>query len=428
MQVELITTGSELLLGHILNTHVYWLGRRLAEMDLPLSRHITVPDTSEGIQAAVRDCLTRADLVITTGGLGPTRDDVTRDRIAELLGRKLIHQPEIERVIRQFFASRGRLMPDRTRAEAFIPEGATVLPNLHGTAPGLAFDVSPNPWSASGRRSCLVLLPGPPRELHPMFDGSVRDWLSDRLPRATAFVSQTYKTTGLGESAMEERLEKPLEHLLSHGLEVGYCARVGEVDIRFTAQGPGAAELVRRAGEILQAEAGQFVFGTGDDSVELCVLRELRARGWTLALAESCTGGHLANRLTNLPGASAVLLAGYVTYSNEAKKRSLGVPDELLRQYGAVSEAVARAMAEGARQAAAADYAISTTGIAGPDGGTPEKPVGTVFVGVAGPTGTEVVRHLNRFDRETFKFITAQQAFDQLRRRLSSDPARPPAV
>lgn len=414
----MITTGSELLLGRLLNTHVHWLGRRLAEMDLPLSRHMTVPDTAAGIQAAVRESLTRADLVITTGGLGPTRDDVTRDRIAELLGRRLIHQPEIEQAIRQYFTSRGRIMPDRTRAEAFIPEGATVLPNLHGTAPGLAFEVSPNPWSAGGRRSCLVLLPGPPRELHPMFDDSVRFWLSERLPRGATFVSQTYQTTGLGESALEERLEKPLEHLVSRGLEVGYCARVGQVEVRFTAQGPGAAELVHRAGEMLRAEAGEFVFGTGDDSLELCLLREFRARGLTLALAESCTGGHLANRMTNLPGASAVLLAGYVTYSNEAKKNSLGVPEDLLRQHGAVSEPVARAMAEGARRAAAADYAISTTGIAGPDGGTPEKPVGTVFIGVAGPTETEVVRHLNRFDRETFKYLTAQQAFDQLRRRL----------
>jgi nicotinamide-nucleotide amidase len=426
--VELITTGSELLLGRILNAHLQWLGRQLADLGLPLSAHATVPDNSHAIQDAVRTALSRADLVVTTGGLGPTSDDVTRERIAELLGRRLVHHPEIEETIRRFFESRGRTMPAKTRVESWVPEGADVLPNLHGTAPGLAFDLTPNPLRPEGRRSGLILLPGPPRELHPMFRDAVKGWLERKEFTSPRFVTRTYKTTGLGESLMEARLETPLAPLVSEGLDVGYCARVGEVDVRFSAVGDGAEALVNRAAEILQTRAGEYVFGTGDDSLEAILVRELTRRGQTLAVAESCTGGHLANRLTNIPGASAVLLGGFVTYANAVKTQVLGIPAESIEQHGAVSEPVARAMAEGARRVSGADYAVSTTGIAGPSGGTDEKPVGTVFIGVSGPEGTQVYRHLNRFDRETFKFLTAQQAFDRLRRLILQVTPAPDAA
>ncbi|HRI15525.1 MAG TPA: competence/damage-inducible protein A [Verrucomicrobiota bacterium] len=419
MIVELINTGSELLLGRILNAHQQWLGRRLADMGRPISRQITVPDTADAIEAALQDALTRADLVITTGGLGPTSDDVTRDRVAAVLGRKLVHQPEIESQIRRFFESRGRTMPERTRVESFVPEGAVVLPNRHGTAPGLVVELNPNPFRSGEGRSWVVLLPGPPREMQPMFDDQVRPWIESRLPLEEAFVSETYRTTGLGESLMEARLDSALQPLLEQGLTVGYCARVGEVDVRFVARGRNAEVQVRAAGAILESVAGEFVFGRGDDSLEGLLVRELTARKMSLALAESCTGGHLANRITNIPGASAVLLGGYVTYANAAKTSALGVPPELLVEHGAVSEVVARAMAEGAQRVTGADYALSVTGIAGPAGGSEEKPVGTVFIGLACPDRTSVSRHLNCFDRETFKFLTAQQAFDQLRRELA---------
>ncbi len=422
MTVELITTGSELLLGRILNSHLQWLGRQLADLGLPIVHHATVPDTSEAIQAAVRESLSRADLVVTTGGLGPTSDDVTRERIAELLGRRLTHRPEVEASIRRFFESRGRSMPTKTRVEAFVPEGADILFNLHGTAPGLAMELDPNPLRPGGRRSGLILLPGPPRELHPMFTNAVRPWLADHGFRLGAFECRSFKTTGLGESLMEERLEAALQRLVSRGLTVGYCARVGEVEVRLSAEGPDAVLVVDEAEAVLRERAGEFIFGIGDDSLETVLVSELTRRHNTLALAESCTGGHLANRITNVPGASAVLLAGFVPYSNEAKSRMLGVPPDLIIQHGAVSEAVARSLAEGARRATGADYAVSTTGIAGPSGGTEDKPVGTVFIGVSGPEGTEVFRNLNRFDRETFKFVTAQQGFDRLRRMLSRPP------
>ena len=423
MIVELITTGSELLLGRVLNTHSQWIGTRMAELGMPLSRHVTVPDTAEAICGAVQTALSQSDLVITTGGLGPTSDDITRERIAGLLGTRLVFHPEVEAAIRAFFESRRRPMPEKTRVEAWVPEGATYFLNQHGTAPGLAFDLSPNPFRSGGGRSGLILLPGPPRELHPMFDEQVRPWIGSRWGAAEGFVTKTYKTTGLGESLMEGRLEGHLAPLIADGLQVGYCARVGEVDVRFSAAGSTASQLLRAAAEILFREAGEFVFGEGEDSLEQVLVRTLTQRSQTLALAESCTGGHLANRITNVPGASAVLLAGVVSYANAAKTTLLGVSEALLAEHGAVSEPVARAMAEGARRVTGADYALSTTGIAGPGGGTEEKPVGTVFIAIAGPHGTTVRKQLNRFDRQTFKYSTAQQAFNQLRLALATAPS-----
>jgi len=425
MTVELITTGSELLLGRILNSHQQWLGRRLADLGLPLRRQVTVPDRAEDIEAAVRDALGRAEWVLTTGGLGPTGDDITRERIAGLLGRRLLHDPAVEARIREFFESRGRPVPRGTRVETFVPEGARVLVNRHGTAPGMAFEVRPNPFRPDGRTAWLVMLPGPPRELHPMFDEEVVPWLREIRPEDDGFRTRTFKTTGLGESLMEERLLAPLGPLMASGLEVGYCARVGEVDVRFVARGPDAARQLAAAAALLEEAAGEYVFGEGDDSLEAVVVRELAARRRTLALAESCTGGHVANRITNIPGASAVFRAGHVTYSNESKSASLGVPPESIATHGAVSEPVARAMAEGVRRVTGADYGLSLTGVAGPDGGTEAKPVGTVFIGLAGPEGTAVVRRFNRFDRETFKFTSAQQALDLLRRRLLELPPIP---
>lgn len=422
MTVELINTGSELLLGRILNTHQQWLGRRLAELGRPVVRQITVPDRAADIESAVQESLSRADLVLTTGGLGPTGDDLTRERIAHLLGRRLQHCPAVEERIRNYFQSRGRSVPAATRVEALIPEGARVLTNHCGTASGLALSVSPNPFRPDRRPSWLIMLPGPPRELQPMFDFELVPLLAEVLPASEGFLARTYKTTGLGESLMEERLLAPLAPLVASGLEVGFCARVGEVDVRFVARGSDAEGLIEAAAAELHRVAGEFVFGTGDDSLEAVLVRELTSRSLTLAVAESCTGGHLLNRLTNIPGASAMLRAGFVPYANEAKTALLGVPADLIATHGAVSEPVARAMAEGARRVGSADYGLSLTGIAGPGGGTEDKPVGTVFIGLAGPEGVEVLPYRNRFDRETFKYLTAQQAFEALRRRVCGLP------
>ena len=414
MTIELINTGSELLLGRVLNTHLQWLGRQLQDRGYAIHRQVAVPDGGRDIEESVREALGRADLVLTTGGLGPTGDDLTRERIASLLGRSLHHDPVVSESIRHFFESRGRRVPERTHVEALVPDGARVLPNRHGTAPGLVLVVEPNPFRAEGRRSVLVMLPGPPRELRPMFTHEVVPVLSEFFPLAAPQVCRTLRTTGLGESYLEERVAPPLASLVQAGMDLGYCARVGEVEVRFVGHGPSAAHQVAEAEGIVRGLIAEHIFGVDDDTLEGVVVQQFTRAGQTLALAESCTGGHIANRLTNVPGASAVLLAGYVTYANEAKVRALGVQPTTLRDHGAVSEATAREMAEGARRASGADWAVAVTGIAGPGGGTPEKPVGTVWLAWAGPHGTTATRHLNAFDRETFKFLTAQQALHGL--------------
>jgi len=418
--VELINTGSELMLGRVVNTHQQWLCRRLADLGYTVPRQVAVPDTGNDIQQAVREALARADLVITTGGLGPTSDDLTRELIAELLGRDLREDATVLAQIRHMFKSRRRPMPERTRVQALILEGAQVLPNSYGTAPGLALELRPNPFRAGGQSSWLIMLPGPPRELRPMFTDIVMPLLQRVLPPPSKFACLTLRTTGIGESTAQERIRGPLQTLVKAGLDLGYCSRPGQVDVRLAARGPAAEQQVRDAEAVVCRLLGPHTYGVEDEELETVIVRLLAERKQTLALAESCTGGHIANRITNVPGASAVLLAGLVTYSNAAKEEFLGVSAGSLARHGAVSEPVAREMAEGARRQTEADYALSVTGVAGPSGGTPEKPVGTVFIGLATPAGIAVERNSNPFDRETFKQVTANQALDLLRRTLTA--------
>ena len=417
LNVELINTGSELMLGRVLNTHQQWICRQLADAGYVVARQVAVADRGPDIAQAVREALSRADLIITTGGLGPTSDDLTRDLIAELLGKELIEDATVLARLKAFFEARKRAMPESTRVQALVPKGAQVLQNEHGTAPGLAIEVVPNPFR-NGKTSWLVMLPGPPRELRPMFTNTVKPLLHQVLPLDIPFVSRTLRTTGLGESVVQEKIAPSLTGLVSEGLEIGYCARVGQVDVRLSATGARGGQLVADAEAIVREQIGLRIFGTGDEELEAVIVRMLTEHRQTLAIAESCTGGCIAHRITNVPGASAVFPAGLVTYSNAAKQSFLGVHAETLAQHGAVSEPVAREMAEGARRLAEADFAISTTGIAGPAGGTAEKPVGTVFIGFAGPGGSAVGRQFNPYDRETFKQVTAQQALDLLRTKL----------
>jgi len=407
------------MLGAVLNTHQPWMCRVLAGHGYLVARQAAIPDDSKNIREAVREALSRADLVITTGGLGPTSDDLTRDLIAELLGRKLKLDASVMAHIESFFAGRKRVMPASSKVQALVPEGATVLPNLHGTAPGLLLEVSPGQFRQSDGPSFLIMLPGPPRELRPMFIEVVVPWLKRQFPQSVAFASHTFKTTGIGESLLEEAIAPSLQPLIASGLEIGYCARIGEVDVRLSARGPQANGTVEEACALVRRLAGEYIFGCNDDQLEAVVIRHLAERRQTLALAESCTGGFISNRLTNVSGASAVFQAGMVTYSNKAKESLLGVQPETLAKHGAVSEPVAREMAEGARARSEADFALAVTGIAGPTGGAPEKPVGTVFIALAGPQGTVVLQRLNSYDRETFKYVTSQQALELLRRTLA---------
>jgi nicotinamide-nucleotide amidase len=409
LRVEIINTGTELMMGFILNTHQQWLCRELSALGYVVSRQTAVPDTARDIQDAVRESMERAQLIIVTGGLGPTSDDRTRDLIAELLGKNLWEDKRILAHIEAFFAKRKRRLPESTKVQAMVPEGATVLWNDHGTAPGLAMDYS---------GGILIMLPGPPRELRPMFSERVIPLLAQRLPTPGGFACVTLKTTGLGESFVEERIAKKLESLRDQGLEIGYCARVGEVDVRLLARTAEAERIVNEAEAITCEVLKEFVYGRDPEQLDAVVVRLLTERGMTLAIAESCTGGFIANRITNISGASAVLLAGLVTYSNKAKEQFLGVKAETLAAHGAVSEAVAIEMAAGACERTGADFGLSVTGIAGPTGGTPEKPIGTVYIGLARRPNVTAKKYLNQYDRETFKYVTSQQALDWLRREI----------
>jgi nicotinamide-nucleotide amidase len=415
VKIEIINTGTELMLGNVLNTHQQWLCRRLFEAGYRVERQVCVPDTGAAIQDAIREALLRADLVICTGGLGPTSDDLTRDLVAQLLGRKLLMDEQVREEIRDFFVKRNRPQPARTEVQALVPEGARVLPNAVGTAPGLAMEVPPGHFGECKR--WLFMLPGPPRELHPMFLEHALPMIRSVLPLERRLEARTLRTSGIGESMVEERIAGALEGLLQRGLELGYCARTGEVDVRFV----GTSNMVSEAEQIVRKILGNYIFGIDDQSIEQVLVQLLTERKQTLAIAESCTGGLIDHRVTNVPGASAVLLAGLVTYSNEAKQKFLGVSATSLKEHGAVSEVVAREMAQGAREHVGADYAVSVTGIAGPSGGSAEKPVGTVFIGLAGKDRVLVKKMFNPYDRETFKHVTSQQALDLLRRFILKD-------
>ncbi len=418
MRIELVNTGSELLLGRVLNTHQQWICRQLADAGYEVTRQVAIADTGPAICEGTKEALSRSDLVIVTGGLGPTADDITRDKIAELLECELREDAGTVERIREFFARRKRPMPERTRIQAMIPETAEIITNHHGTAPGLLIDINPNRFGGGITPACLIMLPGPPRELRPMFVEQVLPIIRDRFPLGAEFACRTLKSTGVGESLMEEWLLEPLRELEKRGLVVGFCARTGEVDVRLAASGPDSTGIVSEAVQIALSVAGEHIYGSEDEKIEEVVVRLLSERNETVALAESCTGGYIGHRITNVSGASAVFLASHVTYSNEAKQRMLGVSKDTLAAHGAVSEAVAKEMADGCRERSGANYAIAVTGIAGPTGGTEDKPVGTVFGALASKKGTTVFKRINSFDRETFKFVTAQQGLELLRKEI----------
>jgi nicotinamide-nucleotide amidase len=415
VNIEIINTGSELMLGYVLNTHQQWLCRELSRCGHVVSRQLAVSDAGPDIQNAVREAMTRARLIITTGGLGPTSDDRTRDLIAALLGRTLREDPAIVSHIEEFFGRRKRPVPASVRVQALVPENAIVLMNRHGTAPGLALEYP---------GGLLVMLPGPPRELRPMFLEQVVPLIQAKFDRPANYACCVLKTTGMGESFVEQKIAPRLGELVTAGLEIGYCARTGEVDVRFVARGSEAARVIEEAERIARDELRGFIYGKDPESLETVTVRLLAASRSTLALAESCTGGFIAHRITNVPGASDVFLGGLVTYGNAAKINFLGVRPETLAAHGAVSDATVREMAEGSRLRNDADYALAVTGIAGPGGGTAEKPVGTVFIALASRGGIKVKQMLNDYDRETFKYVTSQQALDMLRRKLSKGGAR----
>jgi nicotinamide-nucleotide amidase len=414
MRVEVLNTGTELLLGSVLNTHPRIFADALWPLGLRLERQVTVPDGGSGIREALAETFGRADIVLLTGGLGPTTDDITREAVAELLDLELMHDESVMAAIEARFARRGLEMSARNARQAQRPRDAVVLPNHHGTAPGLY--LAPRAWR-DGMTPHLFLLPGPPRELQPMFLESVLPILRNVIPPRPAVEMRIFRTAGLGESNVEQMVG---ESLLALGIELGYCARPGEVDLRTI----GAPAVLEEAARIIEDKLGPHIVTRDQRTLEKVVVDALTARQETLAIAESCTGGFLAHRVTNVPGASAVFLEGFVTYANAAKTRALGIDPALIAAHGAVSEPVARAMAEGARSRSGADHALATTGIAGPDGGSEEKPVGTVFIALATKLGTTVVeRHRFGSNRENFKDHATQAALNFLRRTLAAQAA-----
>jgi nicotinamide-nucleotide amidase len=408
MRIALLTTGTELLLGDVPDAHLSFIARQILPLGLRLSEQRTLPDGAV-IGDALKELFARSDILFVTGGLGPTTDDITREIVSALLGLELVEDAEVMSTIRERLKRRRIPFTNRIGRQAQVPKGAVVLPNENGTAPG--FYLKRN-ISATIESPALFVLPGPPRELQPMFRDSVLPIIHSIVPSPT-FARRLYRIANMGESLVEREIGKQV--LAIPGIELGYCARPGEVDLRVV----GDRESVDRADGIITAALSSSIFSTVDESLEEVLVKQLTERAQTLALAESCTGGLLANRITNVPGASNVLVAGYVVYANDAKIDILHVDPRLISRDGAVSESVARAMAEGARDRAHANFALATTGIAGPSGGSAEKPVGTVFVALASTKAeTLVQRFFFPSDRETFKQLTAQAAFDMLRKQL----------
>lgn len=409
MRAIVINTGTEILLGDVINTHLSFIAREILPLGLRVEAQIAVPD-GNAIRDALQENFGRADLIFVTGGLGPTTDDITREITAELLGLDLEPDPALAASITERLRTRGIRLTSRILRQAQVPRGALVLPNENGTAVGLYLAAGLNQAVASPH---LFLLPGPPRELQPMFLQSVLPLLSGIVRQEEAVAYLNYRIVGMGESYVEEAVGADL--LAISGIELGYCARMGEVDLRVI----GSAEIVAQADAIIRTRLGKVIFSMERENLETVIVRQLDAKKATLAVAESCTGGFLAHRLTNVPGASAVFLAGFVTYSNEAKVAALEVDAATISEQGAVSESVARAMAEGARVKSGADFALSTTGVAGPGGGTAAKPVGTAYVALAGGGESIVRSFFFPTDRETFKQLVTQTALNLLRERLN---------
>ena len=408
---ELIAVGTELLLGNIANTDAQMLSQGLSALGINVYYHTVVGDNPERLKAAVETAKGRADIIITTGGLGPTCDDLTKNVLAECFGKQLVfHQPSAQR-IEDYFRN---LHPDRPMTEnnyqqAMLPEGCTVLDNDWGTAPGVAFE-------AEGVR--VIMLPGPPRECKAMFTHRVVPYLKELSDGVIA--SRTLKLFGIGESSMEAQLRDKMNAMTNPTLAP--YAKEGECELRITAKADteGAARaLIEPVEDELKAHFGPLVYGVDVPNLERVVLDGLKAKGLTLGTAESCTGGLVAKRFTDLPGASAAFRGGVVSYATEVKHTVLGVKQALLDQYGAVSEPVARAMAEGARRVLGCDLAISTTGVAGPDPDERGNPVGLVFIALATPEGTWVRQVHLSMGRQRIRHIAASHGFDLARRYLN---------
>jgi nicotinamide-nucleotide amidase len=420
--VEIVTIGDELLLGFTVDSNAAHLARALASIGMHVVRRSTVGDAAAAIQRAVGDALERSGAVITTGGLGPTSDDLTKQSIAELFGRGLELDDEHFRWMEERWLKRfNRPLPAANKQQAMMPVGATKLENRHGSAPGV--------WLEDERGRWVAMLPGVPREMRGMLADSLLPRLATRIKSGTVVRSRTLRTTGISESLLADKIDSMEGGPL--GVELAYLPSIPGVDLRLTVRDAlesDAVNAIDRAAARLRERAGQWIYGEDDEDLAAIVLEMCRSRGLTIGVAESCTGGLLGARLTAIPGSSDVVLGGVIAYSNDVKRDMLGVSDASLAAHGAVSEQVVREMATGARRVTGARVGLAITGIAGPSGGTPDKPVGTVWlaVDVDGQVTTQV--HHLWGDRTEIRERAAQYTLDQLRVRLLANQSAPAAL
>lgn len=409
MDAEIIAVGSELLTSNRQETNSLYLTQKLNALGIEVRFKTIVGDNAEHLAQVFRAALGRSRLIFLTGGLGPTEDDLNRQVVAEVLGRPLHEVPEIRRRIEERFARFGRTMSENNARQALVPEGAEWLENKLGTAPGL--------W-ISHQGVAVVLLPGPPKELEAMFEATCAPRLAS-LATGECLRSRVYKTVGLAESEVDQRIAPLYKNYQNPRTTI--LATAGVIEIHLQARATNdveANELLDQLGDRIEAALGEYVFSSGGESLEEVVGMYLVMRQKTVAVAESCTGGLLSERLTRVPGSSNYFLGGMVCYSNELKTALAGVPADLIAEHGAVSLAVAQAMAEGVRKRTGASLGIGITGVAGPGGGTPEKPVGLVFIALADENGTQIREFRFPGDRERVRHWASQMALEAVRRRL----------
>ncbi|MBZ0159095.1 competence/damage-inducible protein A [Candidatus Methylomirabilis sp.] len=412
-RAEILTIGTELLLGQTIDTNSAYIGEQLAAAGIEVYWKSSVGDHETRIREVLRTALTRSEIVIATGGLGPTEDDLTCRAIAAELSRPLILDQTVLESIRRQFSERRLVMPRNNERQAMIPDGATVLPNLCGTAPGLVIRL--------GGEKMVVVIPGVPSEMRSMLDAQVIPYLCKTFGVKSRIRSRTLKTCGITESALDETISDLIR--LSCNPTIAILAYPGEIHIRLTVKSESETEGDRLLDDLetrIRTRLAEFLFGRDEERLEEVVGRLLLDAKATVAVAESCTGGLVCHRLTNLPGSSAYFIRGEVVYSNEAKERLLGVPRELMAEHGAVSRPVALAMAVGMRQVAGTDLALGITGIAGPGGGTATKPVGLTYIALASGDGATCCEYRFLADRDTNKLFASQKALDILRRHLLS--------
>ena len=409
MDAEIIAVGSELLTPHYLDTNSLFLTDRLNSLGIEVFFKTVVGDRLADVATVLRDALARSPLVILTGGLGPTEDDLTRDAVAEVFDLPLREVPEIRRQIEERLARLGRPMAENNLRQALVPEGAAWLENKNGTAPGI--------WIEHDRR-IVVLLPGPPRELEALFDASCLPRLAE-LSRGQRIKTRVYKVVGLPESEVDKRAAAVYKAYTNPSTTI--LAKPGAIEIHLRARAASDEEaeaLLTELGDKIETVLGEHLFSSHGESLEEVVGMYMMMRQKTLAVAESCTGGLLAERLTQNSGSSNFFLGGVVCYSNPLKTSLVGVPTAVIEQHGAVSQPVAQAMAEGIRARSGASIGVGITGVAGPSGGSPEKPVGLVFVSLADARGTQVREFRFPGDRERIRLWASQMALEMLRRRV----------